>query len=161
MTDEFGGKKINGEINRYTDGPSEQDDPQVFLDALDRLLATPGVEAVRWQQYTPYFNDGEACTFRIYGAMVKIAGDDESVGDYEDGYRDSYNLYEFGPGGYKDKQYIKIGDVDGRQVYDKLTDFESVLESGAHFVVLNQKFGDPSEVTATKDGFQVEFYSHD
>lgn len=36
--------------------------------------ALPGVEplAVRWQQYTPYFNDGDPCVFRsnaAYGSM--------------------------------------------------------------------------------------------
>lgn len=158
---DFEGRAIKGDITRYTDGIKAQDDPQEFLDALDKLLAKPGVEAVRWNQYTPYFNDGEACTFRIYGASVKLAGDDEEVGDYGDGYRDTYNLYEYGPGGYQDKVYISVNGIDGRGVYEALNEFEGVLEGGSHYVVLNQKFGDPATVTATTAGFDVEFYDHD
>lgn len=159
--EDFAGRTVTGEISRFSDGPTEQDDPQAFLDALDKLLAFPGVESVRWQQYTPYFNDGEACTFRIYGAMVRLTGDAEEVGEYGDGFRDSYSLYEYGPGGWKDKQYIQIGGIDGKAVHDALEEFEGVLENRRHYVVLNQKFGDPAEVTATRDGFSVEYYEHD
>lgn len=160
---EFGGKVINGEINRYSEGPSVQDEPGVFLDALDRLLAVPGIEAVKWQQYTPYFNDGEACTFRIYSAYVKIAGDeDEEAGDYGDGFRSSYDLYDLDrTNGRWDKIYHQIGVADSKVVSDALAEFESVLENGRHFVILNEKFGDPAEVTATVGGFSVEYYEHD
>jgi len=35
------------------------------------------VSCVRWRQYTPSFNDGEPCTFRISGPEVFIGDPDE------------------------------------------------------------------------------------
>lgn len=158
MTDVFEGRTIEGDINRYTSGPGAQDDPALFLAALDELLDTPGIEAVRWNQYTPYFNDGEACEFSIYSAYVKVAGDEDGVGDYGDGFRDAYDFYN----GYGDnREFVTVAGYPGKMIYDALIAFERVLENGSHFVILNEKFGDPARVTATKSGFEVEFYEHD
>lgn len=162
---DFGGKTISGDINRFSEAPPTQDDPQVFLDALDKVLECPGVEAVRWNQYTPYFNDGDACTFSIYSAYVKIKGDDEEVGDYGNGFRSTYDLYDYDPEAgdtYETRRkFNQIGDFPAKMIHDSLSEFEGVLESGKHYVVLNEKFGDPAQVTATRDGFEVEFYEHD
>lgn len=158
---EFGGKTINGEITRYTNGPKAQDDPQVFLDALDAILAVPGIEAVKWQQYTPYFNDGEPCIFRIYTAYVRITGDDPEVGDYADGFRSTYELYDYVVGERYVRKFNPIAGYDSKAIYDALAVFEDVLSSGSHYTVLNDKFGDPAEVVARTDGFTVEFYEHD
>lgn len=165
--DVFEGRPVEGEINRYTDGIKEQDDPKLFIEALDTLLAVPGVEAVRWNQYTPYFNDGEACVFSIYSAYVKVSGDeDEEAGDYGDGYRSTYDLYDYDhskSGSYEDRQVFgTVGGYPAKMIHDALKAFESVLENGRHYVILNQKFGDPAQVTANRDGsFTVEFYEHD
>src|SRR4051812_40042058 len=101
------GRPIEGEANRFTTPPPSQDELQKFLDAVDAILAVPGVEAVRWQQYAPSWNDGEACEFGVNGASVKIAGDkvDEEPEDGEDyyesengnGFRTSYDLYDYIP----------------------------------------------------------------
>lgn len=157
---EFGGRTINGEVSRYTER-KKQADPQALLDALDALLDTPGVEAVRWNQYTPYFNDGEPCEFNVYDAYVKIAGDEEEAGDYADGYRNSYELWDFENGWGSAKVFHNIAGADGKAIHAALEAFEKELQGERHDVVLNEKFGDPAQVTATKAGFDVEFYEHD
>mgnify|MGYP001569417103 CR=1 FL=1 len=54
--------------------------------------AYPEVTALRWRQYTPYFNDGDSCEFSIGELFatahpIKADGDTESEdGDYDDGY---------------------------------------------------------------------------
>lgn len=158
---DFGGKTITGDIQHYGSTPVEQADPQLFLDALDQILSAPGVEAVRWNQYTPYFNDGDACTFSIYSAYVKVKGGDDEAGDYGDGFLSTYDLYEYGPGGYDDKVYANFNGIPGELISDALNSFEGSLESGAHWNILQEKFGDPATVTATKAGFDVDFYEHD
>lgn len=40
------------------------------------------VENVYWTQYTPYFNDGEACEFSVHDAFILLK-DDEDACDYE------------------------------------------------------------------------------
>lgn len=38
----------------------------------DALLESSGASAVQWRQYTPYFNDGDACEFGYYGAELGV-----------------------------------------------------------------------------------------
>ena len=56
-------------------------------DAFKRFFeATPDIVTVTWRQYTPYFNDGEECTFSvhdIYYAIGKDAPDIDDVDGYE------------------------------------------------------------------------------
>lgn len=151
MTNEFLGKPVTGDINHYTTAKPKQEDPAILLDALNKVLDHPLVESVHWNQYTPYFNDGEACEFNIYEAVVKVKGVDEG-GDYDNGHFGEWEL------GYYDSTKHLEGVEELREV---LKAFNTPLSSGSHFVILNEKFGDPAEVTATKDGFNVEYYEHD
>lgn len=162
---DFNGRNISGEISHSTSGPVDQADPQVLLDALDALLDTPGVEAVRWEQYTPYFNDGEACVFNVYSPTVKLTNA-KALDDYDEEteFFTEYDLFS-----YEDvrsrtnfnKVYSEIDGIDTEIVYKALEVFGAVLESGKHDVILNKKFGDPAQVTATKNEFSVEYYEHD
>jgi len=40
------------------------------------------VENVYWTQYTPYFNDGEACEFSVHDTFILIKGDEDAC-EYE------------------------------------------------------------------------------
>jgi len=140
-TQEAFGRPIVGEIPRYTQTIT-QDDPQKFIEALDELLNFPRVEAVKWEGSTPSWNDGDPCTFNIHFRGVKIAGTADEDGDYEDGFVTSWSIQD------KDlKRAVK--------------NFESVIDSGKHDLELNRLFGDPSVVTATKEGFTVEYTEPD
>lgn len=160
------GRPIEGEINRYTTAPPPQDTPENFLKAVDAVLAVPGIEAVRWQQYTPSFNDGEACEFGVRNTQVKIVGDkiDEETDDddyeeseYGNGFRVTYDLYDY-TGSNRERKFIAVGEFDGKAIYEALNAFEAVIEGGRHDTLLNDKFGDPADVIATKDGFTIEYY---
>jgi len=98
------------------------------------------VEAVRWTQYTPYFNDGEPCVFRVNEPMFKIG---EDGGDYGDGF-----VYEY--------EY-------GRETKEReqLSDAARAVESCEE--ILQVLFGDHCQVTIWRDNpeAEVEEYSHD
>lgn len=154
MTEVFG-KPVEGEVQFYSSNPVAQADSELLRESLDRLFELPQVESVRWEQYTPYFNDGDACEFGIYDAKIKIVGDDEEAGDYEDGYRD---LFDFKY--YKDEDFIKrIPDVD--EVQKRFAETNAQIAGGSHYIFLKSAFGDPAQVTATREGFSIEFYDHD
>lgn len=99
--------------------------------------AHPEANAVRWRQYTPYFNDGNACTFGVGETGVRF-GDDEESGDYEDGFVSSWDLSE---------------DADKKAVFEAMPDIPDD--------VLLAVFGDHVVVTVTRDGCEVEEYNHD
>ncbi|ASR77595.1 hypothetical protein SEA_PARADIDDLES_125 [Streptomyces phage Paradiddles] len=176
MTNEVFGRPIKGDINHYTGALPEQEDPAKFIEALDKLLDHPQVAKVRWTQYTPYFNDGEACEFETHGAEVSLVnlttadtglevGEDRWYDEGEEVFLGEYDMYtyEYGDDGRidwdKGKRYV-VGGVDTEDVAVALAQFEMALNS-KHYVWLNETFGDPAEVTATKEGFMVEHYEHD
>ena len=154
------GRPIKGEISRYSERTSvEQWDESKFLELLDQALDCKDVEAVKWRQYTPYFNDGEACYFSVYGVSVKPVDGDDEAGDYEDGFLDSWETRPESRYDHNKREYIFLEEPS--ELYKAFSPFSSAVEGGHFDNLLNQAFGDPAEVTATRDGFEVEFYDHD
>lgn len=167
-------RHIEGDINQRTTARVPQKGVEEFLASLDAVLDVPGVIAVRWNQYTPYFNDGDPCEFSAYLRGVKLEDrfltedelanreDGYDVGDYEDGFVDSYELYQADrryP--YNDprfRTFVRNGQ-DTTELYAALTAFEKGFPAFENVIQAN--FGDPAEVTATKEGFNVEDYDHD
>lgn len=135
-----GGRPVTGDIPKRGYSTVEQKPIDGFIAWLDSVLALDGVESVKWQQHTPSFCDGDVCEFRVGEIYVRIEGDPEDAGDYEDGYRDSYDLTE-------DHPEVKAAMV--KMTYN---------EERAYYHALEDAFGDPAEVVATKDGFSVEYY---
>ncbi|AXH69652.1 hypothetical protein HWB79_gp159 [Streptomyces phage LukeCage] len=148
-----------------------------FVEAMDAVLAHPNVVAVRWSQYTPGFNDGEPCTFDGHSPEVRLTGfpkiDEEAElelesGDYlgedEEGtWLSEYDLYEYrneaGERDYRNGSRVyEVGGLDTTEISKLLGDFEGVVTSGAHDVWMNTNFGDPAQVVATTEGFEVEYY---
>ena len=41
----------------------------------------PALKAIRWNQYTPYFNDGDPCTFSVGEVMFLVDGAAEDDGE--------------------------------------------------------------------------------
>lgn len=147
-------RPIEGDVSRFTHTRVEQGTAAEFLAELDAVLAIEGVESVRWEQYTPYFNDGDACEFGANDLNVKFVGDD-TAGDYEDGFLDSWSIGYEGPKG----DYPYCPDTVSVEQAEAFKAARPTL--GRYEDVLRENFGDPAQVTATKDGFSVEYYEHD
>lgn len=162
--EDFQGVIVNGTISHYSDGIAEQHDPQEFMDALDALLELDHVEAVRWYQYTPYFNDGDACTFSAGQFGVKLDVD-EGEEDFDYGeFRSDYDLYSYlanldRPRDYQNDKVFNVKDVDTKPIYDAIQKLEVLSQH--HEAILSKKFGDPAEVTYDGEEFNVEYYEHD
>ena len=120
----------------------------------------PKVESFGWNQYTPYFNDGDTCTFSANTDYLSING--EYVDDCE--WVGSIKVTNWGTYNRETKVY------DGRvEVPNEKHD--SVLEEASEEIrsFLNtfdddfyiRKFGDHSEITVTKEGVEVDDYDHD
>ena len=48
---------------------------QFTLTLSNILQACPSIVAISWCQYTPYFNDGDECTFRVSGPSIALSHD--------------------------------------------------------------------------------------
>lgn len=138
----------------------------------------PTIEAVRWAQYTPYFNDGDPCVFsltepeiRFNDGSTKDGYDDEEEDDYGDRYSygdskywfDSYSLWDnpnplpegWDKMSWKEKMDLRIY----RPEHDTLKKLNRDMD--ANEKVFEMIFGDHVQVTATREGFQVDEYYHD
>jgi hypothetical protein len=110
-------------------------------EALRAFLEThPQFEAVRWRQYTPYFNDGDACVFRVCEPEFKVTGEDDG-GDDGDGFLDAYYL--------KDENKAAAEALAGMLGSDEMED------------VLLATFDDHVQVTVTLNEITIDEYSHD
>lgn len=151
-----GGRPVTGYIpSGYREQLPDQKPIEDFVAALDTLFAFPEVEAVRWSQYTPSFNDGDPCVFSTGQFYVKLVGVEEG-GENEDGYFTEYCI---------DRHFTKVDGVeytwrDNRQhpiakALDAAFDYNPVK---AYLHALEEAFSDPAEIVATRDGFHVEDY---
>lgn len=140
--------------------------------SLLKILMTdnPLLIGMRWNQYTPGFNDGDVCEFGVNGPQFKFADSvnpEEAAKDKndEDYYDESWiDAGEYGD--LDDKWFDDKADIlnhkeitalkktvnEATAVFNKLTYMESELQS---------MFGDGVQITVTKDGVETEDYDHD
>lgn len=114
----------------------------------DHVLALPPeVKGVRWNQYTPYFNDGDPCTFSVNDPRF-IMDEEPATGFYSHGDDD----YEIGYG----KESSPL--VDACKAFEAA--FREVPEE-----LYEAAFDDHAEITVMRDGagvkVEVDEYSHD
>lgn len=134
-----------GRLNRIITDARKQVQEQgqtVIKEAFAELFAAhPELEAVKWTQYTPYFNDGEPCTFSVNEWSAKIKGVTLKYQD-EEGFSERWDFRD-------------------AQAYDWLIQDIDRLFKLADDDAMEATFGDHVEVVATRDGFDVDEYSHD
>jgi len=107
----------------------------------DLFTCYPELGAVRWRQYTPYFNDGDECVFGVHEVEFLKAGQEES----DDG--EWTYLWSNDKGGLSDAAHASLLTLN-----QQIQDMEEVLHAA---------FGDHVQVIVKKDGVTVEEYSHD
>ena len=109
-------------------------------------------------QYTPYFNDGDACTFRV-GDIVFSNIDPSDVdlirwGEYDG---DDESVFVYPTWSKEEREKVPLTD-EQKAILDSFVD---VCSSGAFEDVMLLTFEDHVRVVGTKDGFEVEEYEHD
>lgn len=130
---------------------------QIFKLAFKEFFdANPEVNVVGWRQYTPYFNDGEPCEFNCYASYAFVS----NAKDYGQIEYGEYN-------GEDESVWISDGDYGDlneelipQSVLDNADALRSLLAKIDDSVFLDM-FGDHVQVFATREGFDVQEYSHD
>ena len=153
---------------------------KVFNTAIAKFFQLyPEVAAITWTQYTPYFNDGDACEFSVYEPSFLSAEDLENKSDIELYNYSSWqepSSYVYEKVANKDNRYGNLQDyIDEIEKYEKLKNelgprlqeiqlgvkkFESLFKK-IDDDTMEALFGDHVEVTATPKGIDVDEYSHD
>lgn len=98
----------------------------------------PEIKTIYWNQYTPYFNDGDSCEFRVNDA-------------YETNCEDISQLSHW-------------GDYEGEDeniTVDYCSKIGIVICSNEMEEVMYDMFGDHVTVYCTREGFEVHELNHD
>lgn len=125
----------------------------------------PQVTAFVWTQYTPYFNDGDECTFRrneisVTNCPLDEVDEnryDEYEGEAENVFVSNFSDWFMKSDYYKDKRKkIEESGVDIKAVQQFINLLDSIDED-----VYLETFGNHVRVVATVRGFDIEEYDHD
>lgn len=120
-----------------------------FKDALKEIFTeVPELLALKWNQYTPYFNDGEACEFRVGDMYFKLSTTPADAGDYEDGFESVWSM-----------NYKKTAPHPATAA---LETFSKLIRGSEMEDILYSMFDDHKEIVCTRDGnVEVSDYEHD
>jgi hypothetical protein len=144
---------------------------QLFKEVTKEFFETnPGIKAVIWTQYTPYFNDGDECVFSVNSPTFTNAEgvdleDVSSYGEY-DGENDqvwaSDNLeWALGKGRQYHKETADLIEANGGIDFESVNSFSAMLQSSEMKDVMLAMFDNHVKVVATREGFDVNEYDHD
>lgn len=146
----------------------QQQAQAAFKEVVKELFEkNTGLGLVTWTQYTPYFNDGEECTFSINEAYFSNATDTEDIeyGEYQGDddtlwSTDSIVTHLTGGASWDKETTVKVQATGGLNL-ESIREFMSILNSPEMEDIFRAMFGDHVEVTLTRDGISVDEYDHD
>jgi hypothetical protein len=116
------------------DAAMKEHGKQAVVEEVQRLFKVHAdVRAIRWVQYTPYFNDGEPCVFSADVSGVMLDSDEGEIEDFE--FEENYS----------------------HPMAKALGELTDTLDE-----VFEACFGESAQVTIYRDGkVEIEEYSHD
>jgi hypothetical protein len=165
----FLGIPVEGDITK-----GDKQVPQKPLSELEPLMRAvlddPTMKAFGWTQYTPYFNDGDPCTFSVHQPWFLTVNDPDPDDlddeyDYQVGYsaHPSLGKREDEYAGSWPNRHIVRSTYEGPDEarYERVRALSDAIESGAFENVLLEAFGDHAQVTVRPTGITVDSYSHD
>lgn len=139
----------------------------------DLIRLSPHIEAIRWSQYTPYFQDGDPCEFGVNELEFKFSEELSGAGDRAanktrlENYDDS-DFYGFGE--YSDNDLTKflnertdiLNFKDIKLVEDVVNAITEIHETLSEMDdILKSVLGDHVQVTVTREGIETEEYEHE
>jgi hypothetical protein len=130
----------------------------------------PGINAVVWTQYAPYFNDGAPCTFSVKDCVFTNAIEPEDLDqirweDYDGEKEDIWACTHWGLKYLENAaNRLNVEDLDLLRRPEginkgSMAALSKMLCNSAFEGPMLGMFGDDNRVIATRDGFQVEDYS--
>ena len=120
----------------------------------------PKVKSFGWNQYTPYFNDGETCTFSANVDYIYINGTCVDDSDWvSEKIITNYGTWNREKKVYEGRTEIPNLNYDSELVKSTDNIIEFLRNFDEDFFM--SQFGDHAEVTVTLEGVSVGEYEHD
>ena len=134
---------------------------KIFTDLTKTIFEDhPKVKSFGWNQYTPYFNDGETCEFSANVDYIQMNG--EAVDESE--WISETKITNYGTWNREKREYEGRTEVPNLDYDPELVaasdEIREFLRNFDNDFFLSQ-FGDHAEVTITAEGVSVDEYEHD
>ena len=126
---------------------------KVFMDAC------PEVKTIRWVQYTPYFNDGDECYFGVQEPYFSNIEDTDKLISFGEEIEDSEENEWCVSAPYSNNTWYGMSE-HLHYLRDPIVGFKEMLESISD-ESMKEIFGDHAQITITKNGINIDEYSHD
>ncbi len=158
----FLGIPVEGDINAAARRIPQR--PLSDLAPLIRaVLDDDFIESVGWDQYTPYFNDGDPCEFNVCELYFRTTAD----ADVEDTYELEVGFGVHPSLGGCTTEWVGRERIvhpyagNHEALHDACSALSRAIESGAFDHVLLDAFGDHATVVMQATGITVDTYDHD
>ena len=134
---------------------------KIFTDLTKTIFEDhPKVKSFGWNQFTPYFNDGETCEFSANVDYIQI--NDEPVDESE--WINETKITNWGTWNREKREYEGRTEVPNFNYDPELVkacdEIREFLRNFDNDFFMSQ-FGDHAEVTITAEGVSVDEYEHD
>jgi hypothetical protein len=172
-------REINKKIEALRNESTELSKKVFHTAVLNFFNRYPEVALITWTQYTPYFNDGDACEFSVHKPNFLSVEDYKTykAGELEDVYKfnsfqkpSDYVYKSVAEGKYVDYYQKEIdrynyyvntfGEDRLNEINNGIKEFLALFNEIEDDVMLSM-FEDHVQVFVTKDGIDVEEYSHE
>lgn len=122
--------------------------PKLFTELFQKSKL---IDSFTWRQYTPYFNDGESCEFRVYSNQCCVNGEDYDELEWYS-WKSKYDEYR------EELKESKDVNIEESLILNEFIEVVNMLPKE----FLKDLFGDHVKVTVNRDGtVEVEDYDHD
>lgn len=149
-------KEMNAELEALKKAHLEKS-KALFTEVSKKVFeAHPALKSFGWTQYTPYFNDGEECTFSANTSYPDINEHDGDDINFEDENVTDWSAVKDASG----NRPIKKNEMYNPELQAALVTVKEFLNN-VEDEVLRDLFGDHVRVTVTADGTEVDEYEHD
>jgi hypothetical protein len=142
--------KVQTDLQAQINAAQEQFEKAFPALVKDFFAAVPQIKSVTWTQYSPYFNDGDACTFSVHDVYF-ATDDNEDLESYRDADSDgvfSGDMYSLRKKTFLTKEQIEI--------CNKLDTMISCNED-----TMESMFGNGYIIVLRPDGIETQEYDHD
>lgn len=170
MTETFD-NEFQGVVSVMADVIKEYDDLATKTRAIlqekmkilfDKFFEThPQVNTIYWVQYTPYFNDGDECIFRVGDVSFSTTVWNDIERSYEEDDEGAIlhrGRYECIDGNWT---HIPFVYEDDPTLGMDMMSLESILSKNTNKEVVLAMFGDHVFVRAHRGGFEIDDFEHE
>lgn len=171
-------RSLNAKVNKLKEEIHKESQKAFKQMVKDIFKKYQNLQSFAWHQYTPYFNDGDTCTFSAYIDYIYLNGSDESeclydvqefMNQVKDKKKSIAKLEKEIKSGDKwlvERNRQRIEEINNTNIeevtikYNTMKDIFNCLSLVGEDV-LQSMFGDHVSVIVSRDGITTEEYEHE